>query len=232
MNSLTYSPYACPSYFHGELASWTSTLAVCWFSTHLSLVFMTLLSLPTTNSCSTLGMFAAAYFGNTLTMWERRPCACVPAYVHACMRVHACACVWACVCECVCACMRACVRVCVCACVRMRKCTKTPLFEVGCTEMHNTTIWIESDLEWVYRRTHPGPLLAILRLPHFRGHQSESTAVWCSKTFLASHTKTDQFCCKDHQYNNVGRRCQQSFRNKFWHIRNPLPEGNRRYKVN
>ena len=24
-----YSPYACPSYFHGELASWTCTLAVC-----------------------------------------------------------------------------------------------------------------------------------------------------------------------------------------------------------
>jgi len=161
---------------------------------------------------------------------------CVRACVRAC--VHACACVcmrvsmrvWVCVCMYACVC--ACVRVCVCACVRMRKCTKTPLFEVGCTEMHNTTIWIESDLEWVYRRTHPGPLLAILRLPHFRGHQSESTAVWCSKTFLASHTKTDQFCCKDHQYNNVGRRCQQSFRNKFWHIRNPLPEGNRRYKVN
>jgi len=97
------------------------TLAVCWFATHSSLAFMTLLSLPTTNSCSTLGMFAAACSCNTLTMWERHPCACVPTYVHACMHMHACmhACVCACVRVCVCACMRACMRVRACvACVR------------------------------------------------------------------------------------------------------------------
>jgi len=35
-------------------------------------------------------------------------------------------------------------------------CTKTPLFEVGCIEMHNTTIWVESHLEWVYHRPYPG----------------------------------------------------------------------------
>ena len=87
------------------------TLAVCWFATHLSLAFVTLLSLPTTNSCSTLGMFAPAYSCNTLTMWERHPCACVPTYVHA----YACVCMRACVR----ACMRVCVRVCVCACVRV-----------------------------------------------------------------------------------------------------------------
>jgi len=30
------------------------------------------------------------------------------------------------------------------------KCTKTPLFEAGWTEMHSTTNWVESDIQWVY----------------------------------------------------------------------------------
>ena len=49
-------------------------------------------------------------------------CACVCAYVHACVCVCVCARVCACVCVCACACVCACVHVFLCAMVRVQVC--------------------------------------------------------------------------------------------------------------